>query len=305
VDWATYGAIDMSKFPQTSYTSDIQPRSFYPGPGNYSIYGAHIFTKYARILSSGINTFTCDSGFTGNLTYNCSVDGSTLNPTSGTCVANTCTVSAGTGYSAKSELPIGSGSFSCDAGYAGTINYSCPSEGTAMITSGSCTESPIKCYAIDMTGFRGTNYFDTVVINADSQDHLYVSLWGGTTIETNPLVGQLSTNLPLVNKIKLYDVYHGSLSFSSQTYDTDPYYAYYDTIDMSNFPQTLYPSQIYADGWDGYIVQGSHILTKYARVLGYGTNTFNCDSGFTGTLTYNCSVDGSTLNQTSGTCTAN
>ena len=362
VDWATYDAIDMSKFPQTSFTSDIQPRSFYPGPGNYSIYGAHIFTKYARILSSGINTFTCDPGFTGNPTYNCSVDGSTLNPTSGTCVANTCTVSAGTGYSAKTLLPIGSatfpcdeagytgtisytcpssggavtnisgsctstastcslaggagysaktllpigsGSFSCDAGYAGTINYSCPSEGTAMITSGSCTESPIKCYAIDMTGFRGTNYFDTVVINADSQDHLYVSLWGGTTIETNPLVGQLSTNLPLVNRIKLYDVYHGSLSFSSQSYGSDPYYAYYDTIDMSNFPQTLYPSQIYADGWDGYIVQGSHILTKYARVLGYGTNTFTCDSGFTGTLTYKCSVDGSTLNQTSGTCTAN
>jgi len=178
--------------------------------------------------------------------------------------------------------------------YAGTINYNCPS---ATITSASCSQ--IKCYAIDMSGFRGTNYFDTVVINADSQDHLYASFWG-TTIET-PLVGQLSTRLPLVNRIKLYDVYHGSLSFSSQTHDTDPYSAYYDTIDMSNFPQTLYPSQIYTDGWDGYIVQGSHILTKYARVLGYGTNTFDCDSG-TGTITYNCTVDGSTLNPTSGTC---
>jgi hypothetical protein len=71
---------------------------------------------------------------------------------------------------------------------------------------------------------------------------------------------------------------------------------------MSKLPQTSYPSQIYMDEWGDYIVQGKHILTKYARILGYGTNTFDCDSGFTGTLTYNCTVDGSTLSQTSGTC---
>ena len=358
-DFESYGAIDMSKFSQTSYTSNILPQ----GEGYYDINGSHIFTKYARILNYGTNNFTCDSGFTGTLTYNCSVDGSTLNPTSGACIgvscavlagtgykaktllpvgsatfscdepgyagtisytcpssggtatisggsctstANTCSLAGGIGYSAKILLPVGSASFPCDAGYAGTINYTCPSGssgGTATITSGSCTASPIKCYAKDMTGFRGTNYFDKVVIDENAQDLLYVlAWWMGTLIETNPL-SQLSTHLPLVNRIKLYDVYHGSLSFiAGDSYTnasgSDIYFAQY----AENLPETLYSSATYISEYGDYVFRGSHILTKYARILDYGTNTFNCDSGFTGTLTYNCSVDASTLNPSSGSC---
>ena len=108
-------------------------------------------------------SLTCKTGFTGSPTYTCTGTTSPGNYTAGgtacTEIANTCSLESGNGYSAKSQLPIGSASFPCDAGFAGTINYNCPSSGgTATITSGSCTASSVKCYAVDMAGFRGTNY---------------------------------------------------------------------------------------------------------------------------------------------------
>ena len=88
----------------------------------------------------GLGSFSCDAGYTGTINYNCPSSGGTVNGT-GTCTANTCSVTAGTGYTAKSQLSIGSGTFPCDvAGYTGTINYNCPSDGGfAKVISGSCT----------------------------------------------------------------------------------------------------------------------------------------------------------------------
>ena len=70
--------------------------------------------------------------------------------------ANTCTVSAGTGYTERSQLPIGSNSFSCDVvGYNGTINYTCPSSGgTATIISGTnCTAIVKTCSLAGGAGY--------------------------------------------------------------------------------------------------------------------------------------------------------
>ena len=214
--------------------------------------------------------------------------------------ANTCSVSSGTGYSAKTLLPVGSASFPCDEGYTGTINYDCPSSGgTATKTGGSCTASPIKCYAIDRVGLRGTNYF----LNASDGDGQYqnIEVWSDVFRIYSDV-----TNTPLVNRIKLLDVYHGPLIYqstqSSYIFDFNP-------IDTSKFSTTSYPSLITYETlffpYEFWYVSGTNTFTKYARILDYGTNTFTCDSGFTGTLTYNCTVDGSTLNPSSGSCTAN
>jgi hypothetical protein len=257
-------------------------------------------TGYNQQSKSGAGTFLCDvAGYSGTISYSCPNNGGTVAGT-GSCTANTCSVSAGNGYNIKTLLPVGSSSFPCNAGYTGTINYNCPSNGgTATIISGSCTASPIKCYAKDMLGFRGTNYLDTVFIDEDSQDIMYANI-EDTRIHT--FVGQSSMLLPLVNRIKLYDVYHGSLNYQ----DGDVVWAIYGAIDMSKFSQTSYTSAIKQYGSPGnYDIYGTHELTKYARILGYGTNTFACDYGFTGSLTYNCSVDGSTLFPSSGTCTQN
>ena len=252
-----------------------------------------------NLLPVGSASFSCDAGYVGTINYNCPSSGGTATIISGSCTANTCSVTGGTGYTAKTLLPVGSDSFPCNAGYVGTINYNCPSSGGTATTSGSCTASPIKCYAIDMLGFRGTNYLDTVVIDADSQDIMYANI---DDTRIHAFVGQSAMLLPLVNRLKLYDVYHGSLSYQNG----DMVWATYGAIDMSKFSQTSYTSAIQQYGSPGnFDIYGTHELTKYARILGYGTNTFTCDYGFTGTLTYNCSVDGSTLNPNSGTCTQN
>jgi len=337
-----FNPIDRSNFSKTSYPSFFRYRG---APyDTYNIMGNHVLTKYARVLDYGNNAFTCDSGFSGNPTYNCSVDGSILNPTSGTCVANTCTVSAGTGYNQQSKT--GSGTFSCDvAGYNGTISYSCTTNGGTVAGSGTCYPStclvptttnstidgttvnytttatpltckeglygyrkytctgtfnvtgfpcsPIKCYAKERVGLSGTNYFDNVYTASFETMVAWPSFFRITSSDPN---------LSSVNRLKLHDVYHGPINYTSSSSGT---VLNFTSIDRTYIPTTSYPSFFRYRGapYDTYNIMGNHVLTKYARILDYGTNIIvNCDSGFTGTLTYNCTVDGSTLDPISGTC---
>ena len=256
------------------------------------------YTAKPQLFGSG--SFPCDvAGYTGTINYSCTTDGATV-AGNGSCTPITCSISAGTGYTAKPQLSFGSGSFPCDvAGYTGTINYTCPSSGGTVNGTGTCTASPIKCYAKDMLGFRGTNYLDTIYNVYDPSTYMIVN-------NSQFYIDNAQQSiLPLVNKLKLYDVYHGSVNHSSR----DGIRSYFNPIDMSKFPQTAYQSSIvlyYTNAnYSEYGIYGEHTFTKYARVLSYGINSFNCDSGFTGTLTYDCSVDASTLNPSSGSCTAN
>jgi prepilin-type N-terminal cleavage/methylation domain-containing protein len=255
-------------------------------------------------LTTTATSLTCKTGFTGSPTYTCTGANNPGNYLAGgtpcTAIVNTCSLAGGAGYSAKTLLPVGSASFPCDEGYTGTINYDCPSSGgTATKTGGSCTASPIKCYAIDRVGLRGTNYF----LNASDGDGQYqnIEVWSDVFRIYSDV-----TNTPLVNRIKLLDVYHGPLIYQSTQ---NSYIFDFNPIDTSKFSTTSYPSLITYETlffpYEFWYVSSTNTFTKYARILDYGTNTFTCDSGFTGTLTYNCTVDGSTLNPTSGSCTAN
>ena len=202
-------------------------------PANCSVTGGVGYTT-KTLLPIGSSTFSCDvEGYAGTINYNCPSSGGTAT-ISGSCTANTCSVT-GTGYSAKTLLPVGSASFPCDTGYTGTISYNCPSSGgTATITSGSCTASPIKCYARDKVGLRGTNYFDWVTYSTSNLNkNMYIvfspsSSIGGPKLELDNLLGQ--EILPYVNRLKLNNnVYHGSLTFLSQSF----YTAVYETITPS------------------------------------------------------------------------
>ena len=103
-------------------------------------------TGYNSAQVSGSGTYLCNSGYSGSVTYTCN-NVAPLITTSNTCAIIDCTIPAGTGYISRSGSGVNS--FPCDAGYSGTINYTCTGATTAS-TSGSC--SPIKCSSTAYNG---------------------------------------------------------------------------------------------------------------------------------------------------------
>jgi len=159
-------------------------------PVNCSVTGG---TGYSAktLLPVGSSTFSCDtSGYTGTISYTCPSAGGTAT-ISGSCTANTCSLAGGTGYSAKSELPVGSDSFSCDTGYTGTISYTCPSSGgTATISggSGSCTAIVNTC---SLAG--GTGYSAKTLLPVGSDSFSCDTGYAGTINYTCPSSGGTAT----------------------------------------------------------------------------------------------------------------
>ena len=109
------------------------------------------YNKTNLSYTSG-SSFSCDSGYAGTISYKCLASGPASN-VSGACVPITCTAPAGSGYSAQTGLTYstGSGTFNCDAGYAGVKTYTCTTSGPATI-SGACTA--ITCSIASVTGFN-------------------------------------------------------------------------------------------------------------------------------------------------------
>ena len=104
---------------------------------------------------SGSGSFDCDDGYSGTINYSCTESGAATDVT-GTCVEVTCTA-FGTGYD-KAGLEYaesGSGSFDCDDGYSGTINYSCTESGTVTDVTGTCTLIPTTCTGGSITNAGG------------------------------------------------------------------------------------------------------------------------------------------------------
>ncbi len=99
------------------------------------------------VVSKGSGALTCNAGYSGSPTYNCT--SGTFTPT-GSCSPITCNTVAGTGYNAKSNLAYPSGSFSCDVtGYTGTKTYACNAPGAATGITGTC--NAITC-PVSVTG---------------------------------------------------------------------------------------------------------------------------------------------------------
>jgi prepilin-type N-terminal cleavage/methylation domain-containing protein len=109
------------------------------------------YNKTNLSYTSG-SSFSCDSGYAGTISYKCLASGPASN-VSGACAPITCTAPAGSGYSAQTGLTYstGSGTFNCDAGYAGVKTYTCTTSGPATI-SGACTA--ITCSIASVTGFN-------------------------------------------------------------------------------------------------------------------------------------------------------
>jgi hypothetical protein len=116
-------------------------------------------TKAAGLCNCDIERFALHfpSTSSSGLAYKCKA-GVLLG--SASCQPITCSVSANTGYTART-LNYGSGSFTCDAGgYSGTINYNCSAFNTPNL-SGTCVSSTCT-----IAGVNGTS---TVTVNKDTK----------------------------------------------------------------------------------------------------------------------------------------
>jgi hypothetical protein len=262
---------------------------------------------------------TCKSGYTGSPTYTC-IGSGTFN-LSGSCTSNSASVQCTIPYTVNSMLDgnlvdytTSSVSLTCKTGFTGSPTYTCTGSsnpGSVQISGscsqnnqssqciGPCSQQQTKCYAKERDGFAGTNYVDVVLSGsweamvADSY-RIYID---------NRMANNMGRSLlPLVNRFKLYDVYHGGVSYTSQ----DSSWSFFGPINLSYVPQSAnvsaFRSMSSSSSYVEYGVKSNHVLTKYARILNYGNNSFSCDSGYSGTLTYNCQTDGSTLDPSSGTC---
>ena len=73
---------------------------------------------------------------------------------SGACFTGGCKLNGGTGYS-QNNVATGSGSISCDEGFAGSVSYNCSAFGVISGVSSTC--APIKCKLIGFSGIANTN----------------------------------------------------------------------------------------------------------------------------------------------------
>lgn len=98
------------------------------------------YNKRTNLVGTG--TLSCDqAGYTGSVTYKCS-----LPPTiSGTCVANSCTLPANTGFPTGASASVsGAGNITCASGYRNgptAPTYSCTTNGGTATITGSCVLS--------------------------------------------------------------------------------------------------------------------------------------------------------------------
>ncbi len=160
--------------------------------------GESVGTSNTNLPIGTTGTLTCVSPYSGSATYSCAVNNAVSPiPTAGifsittpcpNCVSDyaknvsgecvrRCTIS-GVGYSAdgpgaSSYTGIGSGSFTCFTGFAGTINYTCtgPTSATLGSTGGktdSCTK--ISCTANSEIAGIQTN---TVIAYSSVEQHIY------------------------------------------------------------------------------------------------------------------------------------
>jgi hypothetical protein len=295
-----YSSIDRSYISKTSYPSFFR---YQGAPYDlYNIKGNHVLTKYARILDYGNNSFTCDSGYTGNLTYNCQTDASTLSPASGTCAANSCTVSAGTGYNQQSKS--GSGTFSCDIpGYNGTISYTCATIGGTVTGTGSCALN--TCTVSAGTGYTqqanklGSGTFPCNVAGYTGTISYTCTTNGGTVAGTgsctaNSCTVSAGTGYNQQSKTGvgtfLCDVagYSGTISYTCTTNGGTV-----TGTGSCNVITCTTPAS------NGYLAQSS---LAYKTAGSPGTITCN-QPGYTGSVSYTCTSIG--LASITGSCTAN
>lgn len=142
----------MASGPATNISGSCTPPTCTAPAGTG--YNAQSNLPYA---ASGSGSFNCDvAGYSGSKSYTCTSAG-VATGIGGSCTPVTCTAS-GTGYVNKTGLAYataGSGSFTCDSGFTGTINYTCTTSGPATITGGTCLPGSCSGGVIDTTSVPG------------------------------------------------------------------------------------------------------------------------------------------------------
>ena len=99
----------------------------------------------SRLDTFGANRMSCNNGYAGTVSYYCYMNGRMRAPyaqVTDNCTQILCSTQGGTGFTAKSNLAFGSGTFNCDkAGYSGQASYTCggtSNPGNFSITTPCC-----------------------------------------------------------------------------------------------------------------------------------------------------------------------
>jgi len=271
-------------------------------------------------LNYGSGTFTCDTaGYSGSISYNCSSQ-NTPN-LGGSCVPTTCSIPAGTGYSAK-VVNVGQSSFNCDAaGYTGNISYncSCASSSTISLASNTSYYTNYSCQDIVLHTFAQNSTLTNVSVSYSARDQG----WGNDCSYGHFLVHDFVSWL-FYSPIDIPQ----SSSHQYRSYNWTPNVSVSAGSRVEINVCSPYPGcQAYVQGFNASITfssQGggscsSPIVTTSGtctpitcsigagtgysgRTLNYGSGSFTCDTaGYTGTISYNCNAMNNP--NLSGSCT--
>ncbi|NCA28375.1 MAG: hypothetical protein EBS92_03765 [Proteobacteria bacterium] len=215
--------------------------------------------------NSFVSSLPCDTtGYIGSLTNNCTTHNSTITP-SGSCTAVTCSLSAGNGYSAKTNLSYTTSGLTttCDqTGYTGTISYTCPANPTSASVVGSIVSGSSCACA---TGYAKNASGACVQITCTVPSNINVSQ-GGNTVS--------------------YSTSSVSLSCVSGFYGS-PTYTCTGTTNPGTFSSagtTCSAVTCTLPTGTGYSAKSGLTYTSSASGL-----TTTCDqTGYTGTISYTC-----------------
>ena len=226
---------------------------------------------------SGTGSINCVSIYSGTISYTCTIYGGTAN-TSGTCVTNSCTLPANTGFPTGASASVtGAGSVTCASGFrSGTTapTYTCATNGgTATINSGgTCVIN--SCTLPANTGFP---------TGASAS----VSGTGSVTCTSGYKNGPTPPT------------YTCATNGGTATINTDG-----TCIPNCNAGQELIGGvcqavncTVTANASDPYVTQ--NIL---AYTVGSNTGTFDCKEGYYGTVSYTCSRSGEAQNINTTNC---
>ena len=255
-------------------------------------------TGFTSKSVTGSGSFDCDVvGYAGTINYTCT--SSTTSTKTGTCSPITCTIPTGiSGFNSGAVIQFGTNQIlNCNAtGYltTSTATFSCGANGTSATgifsqVSNSCT--PITCTANDVVG---ATYNNKITVNPGEAEFAYYN--GNLNID-NRMFG--SNKFAVINRIKFYDVYEGPMKYNSKNDSWTIYSS--NGITYDKFPLSAFTQYFRVGSYGWYSFRSSFIFSS-DKALDYGTTSFNCDEGYSGTLTYNCATHGSQVSPT-GTCT--
>jgi hypothetical protein len=299
----------------------------YSGNVNYTCKAARDITCDMRGLVTVTGQYTYSPTSTFSWVKNCGLHGGeTINATSN-CTANTCKLSAGTGYDAISSVS-GAGSITCKTGYRNGSTpptYYCRSNGANVEATVSGTCELNYCRLSAGTGYDAINSvsgagsitcktgfingsphptYTCAVNNLSSSATVSGSCikqctipagngYAGATVVGSGTLTCAGTPYNITDTVAYSCSSAGVLSWTDQICNCATSYS--RSGDVANTPCTANSCTLRAG--TGYITD--------TTVYGSATSIFCNAPGYSGTITYSCATNLASINPSANNCTAN